>query len=109
LKISFEEMMARIAKLPPEEQDDALECAYALYAAPSEENGERYVTIGEGTEHGMKVLHSQLPTIKEWMEPGRAGWRARVPPHVVEALEATASARMREVEETMALFEDNDS
>ncbi len=107
MRLTLEEMMARIAKLPLDEQDAALECAYAEYVQTGEESA--YVVIGEGTEHEMRMPASSLMTLDEWSEPGWAAWRARVPADVAAAWEAIDSARVREAEETLTLFADDES
>ena len=89
--------------------------------APGADNkGE--ATIGAGTEHEMTVPLRLLPTLDEWckgaeaqladpaLAPGEGmpEWEARAPAPVVEGYKKVVSERMRQAEEALALFEDDE-
>jgi hypothetical protein len=76
----------------------------------------------EGTEYEMKVLLSQLATLDEWkkgaearladpsIEPGGGmpEWESRASPRFVEAYKRQVAERLRRVEETLGMFEDDE-
>jgi RimJ/RimL family protein N-acetyltransferase len=66
------------------------------------------ITLGIGTEHEMTVLTELLPALDEWRDdPHLTAWMERVPPQVAEAWRRIRDARHQQVEETMAMFDDD--
>jgi hypothetical protein len=79
---------------------------YVSLLALARESG---ITWGVGTDYEVTVPTELIPTLDEWRrDPGLIAWRGRVPPHIAEAWERLRDARYQQVEETMAMFDDDD-
>lgn len=65
------------------------------------------VTIAAGTEYEMTLSADLLPTLGEWRgDPELTSWVARVPRRVAAAWMRLRDERCRQVEETMAMYDD---
>lgn len=104
MKLTREELLRRIAELPPEEQAAALQCVRHLLEL--RESGQGAVSIGPVGEEVMATLE-QLPTLDEWRaDPTLKAWKARAPEALVDAWERQVAERVGQVEETMSWFEE---
>ncbi len=81
------------------------------------------ITLAVGTNYEVTVPPELMPTLEEWKkgaeaelrdpslgpDGGMLGWEARAPARVVEAYKLEMSERVRQVAETMAMFEDEEA
>jgi hypothetical protein len=102
--LSREELFRRIAELPPEKREPAIQAALLLYGLHEKSQGS--VSIGLAGEEVMATLE-QLPTLDEWRsDPMLEAWKARTPPELVSAWERQVAERTAQVDETMSWFEE---
>jgi hypothetical protein len=120
-KLTPEELARRILVLPEEQQLEAIEYLSQIYQANQGKEFEQ-ITIGRGTEYEVTLPVHMLPTLDELVKrdnadladpstgPGRdmPGWEARVPVLFVEAYKREVAERLRQVGETMAMFDGMD-
>jgi hypothetical protein len=121
-KLTRKEMVRRILALPKEQQEDALTLLYLSSGKESEGGANGEITLFVGTEQEITVSVSMLPTLEEWKKgaeaqlrdpslgpgDGMPEWEARAPARVVEAWKRLCAERIRQVEEVVTMFEDDD-